>query len=72
MGLLAPAGTPRPVVNLLHREVVAILKEAPTVARLTGAGLDLVGNTPDEFAQRLKADLEKFGRIARSLDARVQ
>jgi tripartite-type tricarboxylate transporter receptor subunit TctC len=72
MGLLAPAGTPRPIVNLLHREVVAILKEAPTIARLTGAGLDLVGNTPDEFAQRLKADLEKFGKIARSLDARVQ
>ncbi len=72
MGLLAPAGTPRPIVSLLHREVVAILKEAPTIARLTGAGLDLVGNTPDEFAQRLKADLEKFGKIARSLDARVQ
>jgi tripartite-type tricarboxylate transporter receptor subunit TctC len=72
MGLLAPAGTPRPIVNLLHREVVAILKEAPTIARLTGAGLDLVGNTPDEFARRLRADLEKFGKIARSLDARVQ
>ena len=35
-------------------------------------GLDLVGNAPDEFAERLKADLEKFGKIARSLDARVQ
>lgn len=72
MGLLAPAGTPRPIVELLHREVVAILQEPPTVGRLTGAGLELVGSTPGEFAQRLKADLEKFGKIARSLDARVE
>jgi tripartite-type tricarboxylate transporter receptor subunit TctC len=72
MGLLAPAGTPQPIIKRLHAEVVAILKEKETVARLTGAGLDLVGNTPDEFAERLRIDLEKFGKIARSLDARVQ
>jgi tripartite-type tricarboxylate transporter receptor subunit TctC len=72
MGLLAPAGTPQPIIKRLHAEVVAILKEKETIARLTGAGLDLVGNAPDEFAERLKADLEKFGKIARSLDARVQ
>ena len=72
MGLLAPAGTPQPIIRRLHAEVIAILKEKDTIARLTGAGLDLVGNTPDEFAERLKADLEKFGKIARSLDARVQ
>jgi tripartite-type tricarboxylate transporter receptor subunit TctC len=72
MGLLAPAGTPRPIIERLHAEVVAILKEKDTVARLTGAGLDLVGSTPEEFGARLRLDLEKFGRIARSLDARVQ
>jgi tripartite-type tricarboxylate transporter receptor subunit TctC len=71
-GLLAPAGTPPAIIKRLHAEVIAILKEKETIARLTGAGLDLVGNTPDEFAERLKADLEKFGKIARSLDARVQ
>ena len=72
MGLLAPAGTPPAIIKRLHAEVMAILKEKETNARLTSAGLDLVGNTPDEFAERLKADLEKFGKIARSLDARVQ
>lgn len=72
MGLLAPAGTPRAIVDKLHAEVVAILKEKDTVQRLTGAGLDLVGSSPEEFGVRLKSDLEKFGKIARSLDARVQ
>jgi tripartite-type tricarboxylate transporter receptor subunit TctC len=72
MGLLAPAGTPRPIIDKLHNEVVAILKEKDTIQRLTGAGLDIVGNTPEEFGARLKVDLEKFGKISRSLDARVQ
>jgi tripartite-type tricarboxylate transporter receptor subunit TctC len=72
MGLLAPAGTPRPIIDKLHHEVVAILKEKDTIQRLTGAGLDIVGNTPDEFGARIKRDLEKFGKISRSLDARVQ
>ena len=72
MGLLAPAGTPRPIIDKLHDEVVAILKEKDTIQRLTGAGLDLVGNSPAEFGARLKLDLARFGKIARSLDARVQ
>ena len=72
MGLLAPAGTPRPIVAKLHSEVVAILKEKDTVARLTGAGLDLVGSTPEQFSERLRVDFEKFGKVARTLDAKVQ
>jgi tripartite-type tricarboxylate transporter receptor subunit TctC len=72
MGLLAPAGTPRAVIDKLHAEVAAILKERETVARLTGAGLDLVRSTPEEFALRIKADLEKYARVAKGLAAKVE
>jgi tripartite-type tricarboxylate transporter receptor subunit TctC len=72
MGLLAPAGTPQPVIDKLHGEVVAILREKETVQRLSGAGLDIVGSSPAQFAARLKLDHERFGKIARSLDAKVQ
>jgi tripartite-type tricarboxylate transporter receptor subunit TctC len=72
MGLLAPGGTPRAIIDKLHGEVIAILKEKDTAARLTGAGLDLVGNSPDEFSERLKADLEKFGKVAKSLAAKAE
>jgi tripartite-type tricarboxylate transporter receptor subunit TctC len=72
MGLLAPAGTPQAIINKLHGEVVAILKEKETVQRLTGAGLDIVGSTPAEFAARLKVDHDRFGKIAKSFDAKVQ
>jgi tripartite-type tricarboxylate transporter receptor subunit TctC len=72
MGLLAPGGTPRPIIDKLHAEVIAILKEKDTAARLTGAGLELVGNSPEEFSERLKADLEKFGKVAKSLAAKAE
>jgi tripartite-type tricarboxylate transporter receptor subunit TctC len=72
MGLLAPGGTPRSIIDKLHAEVRAILKEKDTAARLTGAGLELVGNSPEEFSGRLKADLEKFGKVAKSLAAKAE
>jgi tripartite-type tricarboxylate transporter receptor subunit TctC len=72
MGLLAPGGTPRPIIDKLHAEVIAILTEKDTAARLTGAGLELVGNSPEEFSERLKADLEKFGKVAKSLAAKAE
>ena len=72
MGLLAPAGTPREIVDKLHAEVAAILKEKDTAERLTGAGLDLVRSSPDEFALRLKTDLEKYARLSKALAAKAE
>jgi tripartite-type tricarboxylate transporter receptor subunit TctC len=71
MGLLAPAGTPREIVALLHKEVAAILNEKDTAARLTGAGLDLVKSSPEQFAARIKTDLEKYAKLAKALAAKA-
>lgn len=70
MGLLAPAGTPREIVDKLHSEVQAILKERETAERLTGAGLDLVRSSPEEYAARIRADLEKYAKLAKALAAK--
>jgi len=72
MGLLAPAGTPRPIIDKLYTEVAAILKEKETVERLTGAGLDLVRSTPEQFALRIRSDLEKYARVAKALAAKIE
>lgn len=72
MGLLAPAGTPKAIIDKLYVEVAAILKEKETAQRLTGAGLDLVRSTPEEFAVRIKADLEKYAKVAKGLAAKVE
>ena len=72
MVLLAPAGTPREVVSKLYSEVAAILNEKEIAERLTGAGLDLVRSTPDEFAARLKTDLAKYSRLSKALAAKSE
>jgi tripartite-type tricarboxylate transporter receptor subunit TctC len=72
MGMLAPAGTPREIVSKLSSEIQGILKEKETADRLTGAGLDLVRSTPEEFAARLKSDLEKYAKLSKALAAKAE
>ena len=62
-GLLAPMGTPRPIVNLLHAEIVTLLKRPETVDRLAALGADPVGSSPVEFRTKLERELKEFGRI---------
>jgi tripartite-type tricarboxylate transporter receptor subunit TctC len=71
-GMVAPAGTPRAVIERLHGEIVSILKEKDTLDRLQGAGLDVVGSTPEQFSARIRADLEKFARVAKTLGAKAE
>jgi len=72
MGLLAPAGTPREIVDKLYSEIQIILREKETTERLTGAGLDLVRSSPDEYAARIKADLDKYAKLAKALAAKAE
>ena len=70
-GLLAPAGTPRPVVNAVHDAVVAALNERETRASLEKYGFELVGNTPEQFADIIKDEILKWGAIIRATGAKV-
>jgi tripartite-type tricarboxylate transporter receptor subunit TctC len=71
MGLIAPAGTPEPVVQKIHDEVVAALT-APTVQAKLRAQLMLpVGNTPAEFTADLKAELARWAPVVRAANIRI-
>jgi tripartite-type tricarboxylate transporter receptor subunit TctC len=72
MGLLAPAGTPRAIIDKLAIEVAAILAEKETAERLTGAGLDLVRSTPEQYAARIRADLVKYAKLSKALAAKAE
>jgi tripartite-type tricarboxylate transporter receptor subunit TctC len=63
LGLVAPAGTPQPVVDRLQREIVEILKEPELRERFKGWGLDIIGNTPVEFASFLRRDIDLWTRV---------
>ncbi len=62
-GLFAPAGTPRPVIDRVHREVVEILKTAEMQKRMAADGADGVGNTPVEFAAYVKAESARWAEV---------
>jgi tripartite-type tricarboxylate transporter receptor subunit TctC len=71
--VVAPAGTPKPVIDRLNREVVKALKMPDVIDRLaTQGGNDLVGNTPEEFAQVIKDDLALYAKIIKAAGIKPQ
>jgi tripartite-type tricarboxylate transporter receptor subunit TctC len=65
-GLLAPAGTPREIIERLHREVAAILRGAELRNRLAADGAEVVAGTPEEFAALLRSEIGKWARVAKA------
>lgn len=70
-GLLAPAKTPRPIVERLQREVAAVLAMPEIRERYQKGGFEPVGNKPDEFGQQIKADLARWGKVVKDANLRV-
>lgn len=62
-GIFAPAGTPKPVVERLNRQVVQVLNSAELKERFTSAGLEAVGGTPEQFAAKIKSEMVRMGKV---------
>jgi tripartite-type tricarboxylate transporter receptor subunit TctC len=69
--MLAPAGTPRPIVARLHGELIGILKQKDIDERLSAMGVDPVGSSPEELARHLQTELPKWARVVKQSGARV-
>jgi len=65
-GLMAPGKVSGVIVNQLHTEVVRILKMPEVTARISGDGAMIIGNTPQEFAAYIKADMDKWAKVIRA------
>jgi tripartite-type tricarboxylate transporter receptor subunit TctC len=63
--LVAPAGTPPPVIDRLHGEIVRVLAEADVREKIAGLGADPVGNSPAEFAAMQRAEAQRWTRLAK-------
>lgn len=64
-GILAPAGTPKDVVAKLNGSINAALRMDDVRARLSGAGIEIQGGTPEAFGAVIRAEVEKWGRIVK-------
>jgi tripartite-type tricarboxylate transporter receptor subunit TctC len=71
-GMLAPAGTPKAIITLLHSEIVKIVADPDVLKRLDDLGFEVVANTPDQFAERIKVELEKWGEVVRDAKIKVE
>jgi tripartite-type tricarboxylate transporter receptor subunit TctC len=71
-GLLARAGTPRPIVDLLHRNVVGALAEPEFRQRLLALGFEPVGSTPEQFKQWIEIEIAKWARVVREARISIQ
>lgn len=70
VGLLAPAGTPRPVIERLHAAVVAVMALPETRDRMSAFGAEITTSTPEEFAAHIHSEMARLGKVIR--DAKIK
>jgi tripartite-type tricarboxylate transporter receptor subunit TctC len=70
-GLLAPAKTPRALINQLNAEVTRILKEPDVKARLAPLGTEPATNTPEEFDRMIAEEVASFSKVAKAVNIKV-
>jgi tripartite-type tricarboxylate transporter receptor subunit TctC len=61
--MLIQAAVPNEIRDLLHREIVKVLKLPDVKARLEGLGLDVVANTQEEFASQIREEIPKWAKV---------
>src|SRR5258706_9352218 len=68
-GIFAPAGTPRPVIDRLHRDIVAALRTQDLTDFFARQGTDIVGNTPEQFGAYVRREVVRWGEVVRASGA---
>lgn len=71
VGMLAPAKTPKDIVNKLNAEIVDILKQKDVAEKLNQQGALPVGDTPEQFGAYIKAEIDKWGAVVRSANIKA-
>ena len=71
-GVLAPAGTPRPILTRLHTEIVKVLQQDSVKELLAKDGAEPVGSTPEQFAAFIKAETVKWAKVVKASGARIE
>jgi tripartite-type tricarboxylate transporter receptor subunit TctC len=70
-GIWAPAGTPRPIIDILNREIVSALNDPAILKRLEIDGAQVEGGTPERFDAYVKSEYNKWDKIVRAANIKV-
>jgi len=71
-GIVAPAGTPKPVIDKLAHETQRILKLPDVRERIGALGAEVVGDTPEEFNAFMKSELAKWAKVIKEANVELQ
>jgi tripartite-type tricarboxylate transporter receptor subunit TctC len=71
-GIVAPAGTPKEIVDQLQRDIAKIVAQPDIKAKLDALGFRPVANTPAQFATQIKAEMEKWGKVVRAAKLKIE
>jgi tripartite-type tricarboxylate transporter receptor subunit TctC len=71
MGLIAPGGTPAPLVAQINKEVVAIIKEPSVREKLATQLMEPVGSSPEEFRATMQAEIARWAPVIKAADVKV-
>lgn len=71
-GILAPSGTPQPVIEKLNEILVATLHSTELRGRFEQDGINVVGNTPEQFAAFLRQEIQKWGDVVRQAGIKAE
>jgi tripartite-type tricarboxylate transporter receptor subunit TctC len=72
VGAYAPAGTPRPIIDRLQREMKAVIALPEVREKMVAQGQTPVGNTPEEFMANVRADLPRWGALIKASGAKIE
>jgi len=71
-GICAPGGTPKPIVDRVYSEVAKTLKVPEVRERLLRDGIEPIGSTPEQYAEHIKKEMVKWGKVVKDTGARVE
>jgi tripartite-type tricarboxylate transporter receptor subunit TctC len=72
IAVFAPAGTPAGVIHRLHKEIVALLADPQVRERLHGTGAEPVGSTPEQLGAKIRAEVERMGKVIKAAGIRSE
>lgn len=72
LGLLAPARTPRAIIETLNAEVHKTMRLPGAVDAMRGVGVEIALSTPEEFGRLIESEMQRWGKVIRALNLKVQ
>ncbi|MEQ1775974.1 MAG: tripartite tricarboxylate transporter substrate binding protein [Burkholderiales bacterium] len=71
-GVLLPAKTPRPIVNVLHREITGILRQPDVSQTFINQGGEVIANSPEEFRKAFFSDVDRLGKVIQAAGIKAE